>query len=266
MNDKPFFSIITPVYNGEKYIEKCILSIKNQTYTHFEHIIMDGGSTDNTLYIAKKYEGTYNLKIYSQKDKGMYDAIGQGFRHASGNIFSWLNADDMYMPWALETISKVFSQCNVEWCVGHPGFWDDFGNYRLMEMLPVYKRNWIKMGIYDGRLTYNIQQESTFWTRQLWELSKAESVINKYSCAGDFFLWKTFSNYAKLYSVNAPISGFRVHEGQKSEVERERYYKEVGRLGIIRKILCRFKIIKMFQKLDSLLCREIIRVQELKEH
>lgn len=65
-------TIVTAVYNGEKYIEECIKSIMNQTYQNFEHIIMDGGSTDNTLEIAKKYEKLYNVKIYSRKDNGMY--------------------------------------------------------------------------------------------------------------------------------------------------------------------------------------------------
>lgn len=68
-------TIVTAVYNGEKYIEECIKSIMNQTYQNFEHIIMDGGSTDNTLEIAKKYEKLYNVKIYSRKDNGMYDAM-----------------------------------------------------------------------------------------------------------------------------------------------------------------------------------------------
>lgn len=265
MENKPFFTIVTPVYNGEKYIEKCILSIKNQTYTNFEHIIMDGGSTDNTLHIVRKYEGTYNLKIFSQKDNGMYDAIAQGFNYASGNIFSWLNADDMYMPWALETLSKVFSQCDVKWCIGHPGFWDEFGNYRLMEVLPVYNRKLIQKGIYDGRLTYNIQQESTFWTKKLWEESGAENIIKKYACAGDFYLWKLFANYESLYSINVPVSGFRVHKGQKSEVERKRYYEEVGNLGMLKRKLRKYKILKLFQKIESLFSKNIIRIQELRE-
>lgn len=64
-------TVVTAVYNGEEYIEECIKSIMNQTYQNFEHIIMDGGSTDNTLEIAKKYEKLYNVKIYSRKDNGM---------------------------------------------------------------------------------------------------------------------------------------------------------------------------------------------------
>ena len=71
----PKLSIITPVYNCDKYIEDCILSIKQQTNTNFEHIIVDGGSTDSTLEIIKKYAGTYNMRWISEPDNGMYDAI-----------------------------------------------------------------------------------------------------------------------------------------------------------------------------------------------
>ena len=102
-------TIVTAVYNGEKYIEECIKSIMNQTYQNFEHIIMDGGSTDNTLEIAKKYEKLYNVKIYSRKDNGMYDAIANGFELATGDILCWLNSDDMLRPWAFEVMQKVIS-------------------------------------------------------------------------------------------------------------------------------------------------------------
>lgn len=113
------FSIVTPVFNGAEYIEKCIVSIKNQTYRNFEHIIMDGGSNDETLDIIERYKGTYNMRVVSEKDQGMYDAIVKGFALATGDIFSWLNADDMYMPWALRIMEEAFRVKQVHWIMGH---------------------------------------------------------------------------------------------------------------------------------------------------
>lgn len=144
-------TIVTAVYNGEKYIEECIKSIMNQTYQNFEHIIMDGGSTDNTLEIAKKYEKLYNVKIYSRKDNGMYDAIANGFELATGDILCWLNSDDMLMPWAFEVMQKVISETKAQWCMGFPTYWNDNNISRCQFRISTYTRQtcicnaaWIK--------------------------------------------------------------------------------------------------------------------------
>ena len=119
----PLVSIVTPSYNKGRFIEETILSIKNQTYPQIEHIIIDGGSTDNTIDIIKKHEGTYNMQWISEPDKGQSDAINKGWRMAKGEIIAYLNADDTYMPWAVEMavkhltkhpdISMVYGDCNI---------------------------------------------------------------------------------------------------------------------------------------------------------
>jgi glycosyltransferase involved in cell wall biosynthesis len=86
-------SIITPTLNHAKYIEDTILSVKNQDYSDFEHIIIDGGSTDSTLDILKKYP---HLIWISEKDTGQSNAINKGFKMASGDILAWINSDDYY--------------------------------------------------------------------------------------------------------------------------------------------------------------------------
>ena len=103
---KPLVSIITPSYNQGEFIEDAMLSIKNQTYTNVEHIIMDGGSTDNTLAILKEYEGKYNMRWVSEPDEGMYEAINKGLKKARGGILAYLNCDDLYFPWSVETAAQ----------------------------------------------------------------------------------------------------------------------------------------------------------------
>ncbi len=110
MNKK--ISIITPVFNNEKTIEKCILSVKNQDYNNIEHIIIDGGSTDGTVNIIKKYEKLYNLKWISEKDQGVGDAMNKGFNMASGNIFSWIDSDNFYLD--NDFVSKIMKIHNEQ--------------------------------------------------------------------------------------------------------------------------------------------------------
>lgn len=121
--DLPLVSIVTPSYNKGRFIEETILSIKNQDYPNIEHIIVDGGSTDNTLDIIKKWESSYNMRWISELDKGQSDAINKGWRMAKGEILAYLNADDTYMPWAVKTavkffaehpdVSMVYGDCNI---------------------------------------------------------------------------------------------------------------------------------------------------------
>jgi len=99
--NKILFSIVTVVYNGEKHLECAIQSIINQTYKNIEYIIIDGGSTDNTLQIIKKYDSTINHWI-SEPDNGIYDAMNKGIKKATGDYIGILNSDDFYEPDALQ--------------------------------------------------------------------------------------------------------------------------------------------------------------------
>ena len=92
----PMVSIVTPSYNQGRFIEETIRSVLLQGYPDIEHIVVDGGSTDNTLEILKKHERVYNLRWLSEPDKGQSDAVNKGFRMAKGDIIGWLNSDDVY--------------------------------------------------------------------------------------------------------------------------------------------------------------------------
>jgi len=103
MRTTPLVSIITIVYNGEKHLEQTINSVLNQTYPQVEYIIIDGGSTDNTIPIIKKYENRIAYWV-SEPDKGISDAFNKGIAKATGEIIGIINADDWYEP---DTVAKI---------------------------------------------------------------------------------------------------------------------------------------------------------------
>ena len=104
---RPKFSIITVTKNSEKHLEKSILSVQNQTFKSFEHIIVDGNSKDKTKSILRKYKT--NLKIISENDNGLYHAMNKGIKLAQGDVIGILNSDDYYYPKALNIIKNYFS-------------------------------------------------------------------------------------------------------------------------------------------------------------
>ena len=107
--EKPLITIITAVFNNEKYLEECILSLHNQKYKNYEHIVIDGGSSDNTINIIKKYEDKIDYWC-SGNDKGIYDAFNNGMQLAKGDYIGFLNSDDYYSHNALELLIKYINK------------------------------------------------------------------------------------------------------------------------------------------------------------
>ena len=104
--NNPKITLVTPSYNQGKYLEETICSVLDQNYSRLEYMIIDGGSTDNSLNIIKKYE-KYLTYWQSQKDEGQTDAIAQGLARATGEILNWINSDDMLAPGALSHIAEL---------------------------------------------------------------------------------------------------------------------------------------------------------------
>ena len=110
-------SIITPSYNQGQFIEQTINSVLDQNYPNLQYIIIDGGSTDDTVSIIKKYEHHLTYWV-SEKDTGQASAINKGLQHCTGEIFNWLNSDDYLQPGALQKIANAFSEKTVDLVAG----------------------------------------------------------------------------------------------------------------------------------------------------
>lgn len=209
----PKITVVTPNFNQEMFLEQTILSVLNQNYPNLEYIIMDGGSTDGSLDIIKKYE--HKLTYWeSQKDKGMYDAINKGFSNSTGKIMCWINSDDVLWNGALHYIANLFSSNpKVQWLQGFPSVINEQGAV-ILQRPPVYSKLFFYFKKHEKDFVF-IQQESTFWTRNLWERSGAKMNLN-YSLAADFDLWMRFFKYETLYCTRQQLAAFRKRANQQS--------------------------------------------------
>lgn len=115
-NYLPKITVLTPSFNQGGYIRKNILSVCNQHYPNFEHIIIDGGSTDETVSILESYS---HIRWVSEKDAGQADALNKGLCMATGDIIGWLNSDDYYVDDIFGTVADYFSKQQLKWIVGN---------------------------------------------------------------------------------------------------------------------------------------------------
>jgi glycosyltransferase involved in cell wall biosynthesis len=144
--DKPLVSIITVVYNGEKYLEQTISSVLNQTYNNVEYIIIDGGSCDGTLDIVRRYEHAIDYWV-SESDNGISDAFNKGIRLCSGDIIGIINADDWYEEDALKTVAEYYqANRDVDVLHGNMRYW--FSSTEKMELIPDLKTIKYEMNLF----------------------------------------------------------------------------------------------------------------------
>ena len=220
----PRITLVTPVFNGIRYIEETIRSIVYQGYPNLEYIVVDGGSSDGTVDIIHQYEKHISWWI-SRRDKGVYDALNTGFSRSTGTIMGWLNASDVLHTSGLFVVGSVFASLpSVDWLTGRPTRLNPNGMTVDIRELP----SWSRYRFLAGANKY-IQQESTFWRRSLWE--KAGGELNAtYRDVGDFDLWVRFVRYAPLYSVDALIGGYRFHSDAISSSNMERYSQRCDKI------------------------------------
>jgi glycosyltransferase involved in cell wall biosynthesis len=217
------FSIITPCFNAEKYIKETMVSVLSQTAVlegkvGLEYILFDGGSDDNTLKIINSFSSKKNnitIKVFSEKDNGMYDALSKGLKISTGDIQAYINAGDLYNLNAFALVNEIFSNnSGANWLTGSKFIYND-KSIIIKHTVPYnYKKNLIQAGVY-GRFLPFIQQESTFWRSKLNNYINHEK-LKALKLAGDYFLWVTFSEHAKLEIIQSHLGGFKIHPGQLS--------------------------------------------------
>jgi glycosyltransferase involved in cell wall biosynthesis len=228
--DWPKISIITPSYNQGHFIEKTIRSIILQNYPNLEFIIIDGGSTDETLEIIKKYDSEITY-WESHPDRGQSDAINRGFERATGDIFTWLNTDDYYLPDALYTIAQAYlnnQEKDIHVWVGAADKVDEKGQliyHSQPEDLTIESfYYWRHPKKPKGK--GNFLQPSCFFTRKAWEVAGPLDLELEYCM--DVALWLRMAENFQFVAIPQKLAVAVGHSDAKTTKDIEYTTVEVA--------------------------------------
>ena len=209
MNDGsewPKISIVTPSFNQAKYIETAIRSVLDQGYPNLEYLVIDGGSTDGSVEIIKKYASRLTYWV-SEPDRGQSYAINKGFQRTTGEIMAWLNSDDYYNSRTLWTVAEKLKNQRMTLLIGSS---TQINEEKSEQIDDHRKPTWEEM-VYDTR---TIPQPSVFWTRDLWD--EAGTLDETLYFAMDYDLWLRM-RYKAEQEINTDdiLSYIQLHSEQK---------------------------------------------------
>ena len=202
-------SIITCSFNQGQYIAETIESVLRQGYPNFEHIIVDGMSTDNTPEVLARYQ---HLTVIREPDAGQADAINKGFRAATGGILCFLNSDDTFESGALERVAREIDPSAGKYVVmGRCRFVDSDGTPTGIEHPSAFEDHEHVLAIWNG---YTIPQPAVFWSREVYErcggLDENEQLVL------DYDLFCRYSRHYRFHVVDQLFATYRLHESSKS--------------------------------------------------
>ncbi len=216
MNSVPLVSIVTPCYNMGRYLEQTIESVLAQDYPNIEYIVMDGGSSDDSLRILEKYRG--RLEFHSGQDRGTADAINRGFERSRGGVFAYLNADDTYLPGAITTaVQNLMPVPGIGVVYGDANWVDEEGRVLAPYPTKPYEPSLLSQECF-------ICQPATFIRREAFEL--AGLMDPKLQYAYDYDLWIRLSRFYPIRKIDFVLATSRMHKENKTVGQRQPVLKE----------------------------------------
>ena len=227
----PKISVVIPSYNKVKYIGQTLDSIVSQKYSNLEVIIQDGGSSDGTLEIIKVFAEKYSdvIKYESKGDKGQLDAINKGLSKATGEVLTFINADDVFEPNTLGLVAKAyFKTPGSLWFAGR-GKVIDSNNHEIAKLVTLYKTVCLRLNFYFLLLIFNfLMQPSVFLTKQAYEKYGPFKGTGKFVMEYD--LWLTLGAVAMPTIIDRCLSSFRLSGDNISSISFKNTLKEDFRI------------------------------------
>ena len=214
-------SIITPSFNQARYLETTIQSVLAQDYPSIEYIVIDGGSSDGSVEIIKKYENHFAYWV-SEKDKGQADAINKGLARAKGDILAWLNSDDYYLPNAISNAVKVFE--------GIPGLVMAYGDMLAVneQGQTINNLKYKQLSLEDLLCFQIIGQPAVFFRRDAFE--KAGGLDSTFHFLLDHHLWIRLAQQGKILHVPQTWAAARYHAEAKNRAKAAEFGREAFRI------------------------------------
>lgn len=208
-NPAPTISIVTPSFAQGHFLERTLYSVINQNYPALEYVVQDGGSSDQTVDVLRRFEGSLSDWV-SEPDEGQADAINRGFARTSGEIMAYLNSDDLLLPGALAYVAGYFaSHPHVDVLYGHRMMIDEQDGHIGSQVLP--RHDDAELAILDF-----VPQETLFWRRSAWDAAGGQLDASlRFALDWDLLL-RFRDSGAKMVRVPRFLGAFRVHEDQKT--------------------------------------------------
>jgi glycosyltransferase involved in cell wall biosynthesis len=215
-------SIVTPSYNQGRFLEETILSVLNQGYEPLEYIVIDGGSTDESVEIIKRYQDRLTYWV-SEKDRGQVHAINKGLERVTGDVFAFINSDDIYFPGAFNSVMSYFKDHpDASWVCGNTQLFGEGHETRLIQTVVP------KSAAHCLAWAYKAPQPGHFWKTDIVR-SGFEERWN-YDFDHDMYV-RLLLNGHKCEYLPTQMAGYRLHEVSKTIAEGHRQLEEFDRIA-----------------------------------